>query len=263
MYPLIRRAVTITSANQRIRWQEGATVGIATVAQGTYWLRDSGVDSLLLAVKAAIEAVTASTNTYTLTSTRSVLATQPTGTVTITKSSGADTFALLGAPHVLNTFPLHALGFAVDTALDVLPIVSTKSPSAIWVSNDMLAIDEPDVRGEVFGEDPSRGGVVVAGAQSDPWDEYLWELAYVARNRVWQEANAVDPNATWEAFWRRIRSGPVLELARLAPQTFTMTDLAGQWVLDKPGRERIGVARLNAGNPVYRWPLRFQKWVTP
>lgn len=260
MYPLIRRAITITPSNNSFYWREGANVALAVVADGVYWLRTSGVGSLLLAVKAAIESANASTNTYTLTMTRSVNPATPTSTVTITRTTGADTFQIAAG----NTFPLHALGFPdLGTPLDSLPKTSTTSPSGIWLSNDMLTIDEPDITGEVFGEDPSRGGAVVAGAQSEAWDRYRWAVAYVARKRVWQEANVADPNATWEAFWRRIRSGPVLELARLDPITFAMTDLAGQWVADLATRERVGPVRLGPGTPIYSWPMEFQRWVAP
>jgi hypothetical protein len=263
MYPLLRRAITITSTNNAIRFREGAVTATAVVASGVYWLRDTGTGSLLLAVKAALEAATASTNTYTVTSTRSVNPAVPTGTVSIARATGADTFQLLGA-NVLTTFPLHAIGFPlVDTALDAGAKTSTLSPSGIWLSNDMLTVDEPDFTGEVFGEDPSRGGAIIAGAMSEAWDRYRWAVAYVARRRVWQEANASDANATWESFWRRIRSGPVLELARLDPITFAMTDLAGQWVADLATRERVGPVRFGPGTPIYSWRLEFQRWVTP
>ena len=263
MYPLLRRAITVVSGANVIRFREGATTASAVVPVGTYWLRASGTGSLLLAIKAALEAASASLNTYDVTLSLSVSPTAPTGAVTITRTSGADAFRVDGADG-LTTFPLHVIGFEnVTGSTTTAPKVSTKSPSGLWLSNDMLAVDEPDFRGEVFGEDPSRGGVVVAGAQSETWDEYAWEPAHVARARVWQEANPADPNATWEAFWRRVRSAPALELARLDPTTFAVTDMPGLWVLDRASRERVGPVRRSAALPQYRWPIRFQRWVTP
>lgn len=261
MYPLLRRAITITTANNAIRFREGATTATATVAPGVYFLRGTG--GLLDAIVAALQNASASTNTYTATYTPSVVAAQPTGTVTISRATGADTFQILGAS-ASTTFPLHTIGVAsVDTALDAAAKVSTLSPSGVWVSNDMLTTDEPDLTGEVFGEMPSRGGSLSAGALSDTWDRYRWAVAYVARRRVWQEANTADPNATWEAFWRRIRSAPVLELARIDPTTFAVTDLPNQWVADLATRQSVGPVRLGPGTPVYSWPMTFEKWVTP
>jgi hypothetical protein len=261
MYPLLRRAITITSSNNAIQFREGATTATATVAAGVYFLRGTG--GLLAAIITALQAATASANTYTAALTTSVVAAQPTGVVTITRATGADTFQILGAS-VSTTFPLHAIGFAsVDTALDALPKASTLSPSGIWVSNDMLTTDEPDFTGEVFGETPSRGGSLSAGAQSDTWDRYRWAVAYVARRRTWQEANTGDPNATWESFWRRIRSAPVLELARIDPTTFVVTDLPNQWVADLATRQNVGPTRLAPGTPIYSWPMTFERWVTP
>ena len=270
MYPLLRRAITITSANNVIRWREGASTQNATIALGpggtpkVYWLRASGTDSLLDAVRVAIEAApTGSGNTYSVTLTVSVVAGQPTGAVTITRTSGADGFTIGGAD-VLTTFPLHVLGFDLVTPTTTsTPKVSTLSPSGLWVSNDMLTVDEPDITGEVFGETPSRGGSLSAGSQSDAWDRYRWAVSYVARRRVWQEASTTDPNATWEAFWRRIRSAPVLELARIDPTTFAVTDLPNQWVADLATRTSVGPVRLSAGSPIYSWPMTFERWVTP
>ena len=262
MYPLLRRAITITSANNVIRFRENATTTNATVAPGVYFLKATG--GLLDAIKAALEAApTGSTNTYTLSLTVSVVAGQPTGVVTITRATGTDGFTVAGAD-VLTTFPLHAIGFdLITTGTSSSPRSSTLSPSALWVSNDMLTIDEPDITGEVFGETPSRGGSLSAGAQSDAWDRYRWAVAYVARRRVWQEANPTDPNATWEAFWRRIRSAPVLELARIDPTTFAVTDLPNQWVADLATRTSVGPVRLGPGTPIYSWPMTFERWVTP
>lgn len=262
MYPLLRRAITITSSSNIIRWREGASTQDATITPGVYFLRGTG--GLLAAIKSALElSPTGSLNTYNVTLTTSVVAAQPTGVVTITRATGADTFQILGASGS-TTFPLHAIGFAsVDTALDALPKASTLSPSGIWVSNDMLTTDEPDFTGEVFGETPSRGGSLSAGAQSDTWDRYRWAVAYVARRRTWQEANTADPNATWESFWRRIRSAPVLELARIDPTTFVVTDLPNQWVADVATRQNVGPTRLAPGTPIYSWPMMFERWVTP
>ena len=115
-YPLIRRAVTITAANQAIRVNEGGTAYTALVAPGVYWVRDAGANSLNLAVKTAIEAITP-TNTYSVTTVPSINPAGVNATTTITRLTGAATFGILAASF-LTTFPMHALGFAVDTAVD-------------------------------------------------------------------------------------------------------------------------------------------------
>jgi hypothetical protein len=264
MYPLLRRAITITeNKNDVIRFREAGLTVDAKVAPGVYFLK-AGAGGLLDAVRAAFEAAQPTiANTYSVTLTVSVNALQPTGVVTVTRLLGTDGFTIGGADP-LTTFPLHVLGFdLITTSTASAPRSSTLSPSGIWVSNDMLTTDEPDFTGEVFGETPSRGGSLSAGAQSDTWDRYRWAVAYVARRRVWQEANPTDPNATWEAFWRRIRSAPVLELARIDPTTFAVTDLPNQWVADLATRQSVGPVRLGPGTPIYSWPMTFEKWVTP
>jgi hypothetical protein len=275
-YPVIRRTITITTANQGIRFREGATTSTKTVTPGTYYLGRSGSDSILAALKTALE-VGASANTYTWTATP---VTTPTGLnvlSTLTRASGADDFQLLGAD-ALTTFPLDAVGFAeVNTALDASAKVGTVSASGWWVGNDMLAVDEADVMGDVYGDDPSRGGLVVAGAHSDEWVMRRWGLQYVHRARTWREHNPTDHAATWEDFWGRwVRSGTVLELARLpngagsleewdtVTSAFTSSPTTiGKWVGDKASRIKAGPIRRSAGSPIYAWPLVFQQWVSP
>jgi hypothetical protein len=274
-YPLIRRPITITTANQNIRFQEGGTVATAVVATGIYWLRAD----LLLAIVTALQSATASINTYTLTVTPVTTAPGINCLATLTRATGADTFAILGSSG-LTTFPLDAIGFAkVDTSLNASPKIGTVSASGWWVGNDMLAVDEADIMGDVYGDDPSRGGLVVAGAHSDPWLMRRWGVQYVHRTRTWKEYNTTDPRSTWEDFWSRwVRSGAVLELARIpngvgsleewdkVASAFSSTtnpaDI-GKWVGDKGTRIKVGPIRRSAGSPIYAWPLVMQQWVSP
>ena len=268
-YPIMRRAVVITTANQGIRLLEGA--GPATtrlVAVGTYYvLSDGSAADLCAAVKTALE-VGASVNTYTVTAAPNpfstpVAATDANCIGSITRTAGADAFRLLGA-NVLTTFPLHALGLAAtDTALLATPIASTLSSSGWWVSNDVLAVDEPVEDGDVFGEDPTRGGVILPGAHSAGWVRHRWAVQYVRRDRTWVEAIAADPDRTWQAFWRRIREGTVMRLSRRNVDTGLEEALGVEWVADVVTRRAITAVRLSPGSPIYSWDLVFNQWVTP
>jgi hypothetical protein len=273
-YPVIRRAITITTANQGIRFREGATTATALVAAGVYYLRS---DSLMAAIVTALQAATASANTYTWTVTPTTDPAAINAVSTLTRASGADSFQLLGAD-ALTTFPMDAIGFAeVNTALDGSAKVGTVSASGWWVGNDLLAVDEADVMGDVYGDDPSRGGLVVAGAHSDEWLMRRWGVQYVHRARTWREHNPTDHAATWEDFWGRwVRSGTVLELVRspngagsleewdTVTSAFTSSPTTiGKWVADKATRLRAGPIRRSAGSPIYAWPLVFQQWVSP
>ena len=266
-YPLIRRAVVIDSTNADIRYREGATTSTKTVASGTYYVGIGGASDLLTAVKTALE-VGASANTYTVTCTPNPVTT-PIGTTdanctgAITRASGADDFQLLGA-NVLTTFPLHALGLAAaDTVLGSSAIASTLSSSAWWVGNDVLAVDEPVEDGDVYGEDPTRGGVILPGAHSDGWVRHRWAVQYVRRDRTWIEEIPADPDRTWQAFWRRIRTGVVCRIERIDVGTLTATAIGSEWVADVVTRRAIGAVRRSPGTPLYSWDMVFNAWVDP
>jgi len=282
-YPVIRRAITITTANRAIRFREGATTATALVATGTYYLRETGSDSILEAVVTALEAETVSANTYTLAMLPNPLVTPIASTDAniiggLARATGTDTFQILGAD-VLTTFPLDAIGFdAVNTALDAADKPATLSASGWWVGNDLLAVDEDSQTGEVFGDDPSRGGLVVAGAHSDVWQMRRWGVQYQRADRTWREYTPTDRARSWSDFWGRwVRSGTVLELQRIANGTsieyeewdtvtasFTTSPTTiGKWVADKATRTNAGPIRRAAGVNLYSWPLVFQQWLAP
>lgn len=266
-YPLIRRAVVITSANNGIRFREGATTSTKTVAAGTYYVGVGGASDLLTAVKTALE-VGASANTYTVSLTPNprtppIVATAANATGGITRATGSDDFQLLGAD-ALTTFPLHVLGLpATNTTLGSTPIASSLSSSAWWVSNDVLAVDEPVEDGDVYGEDPTRGGVILPGAHSDGWVRHRWAVQYVRRDRTWIEEIPADPDRTWQAFWRRIRTGTVCRIERIDVDTLTATAIGSEWVADVITRRAIGAVRRSAGTPLYSWDMVFNAWVDP
>jgi hypothetical protein len=268
-YPVIRRAVVITSANNRIRFREGGSTTTYLVAVGTYYSLDDGsAEDLQLAVKTALEA---STNTYAVAMVPNPRTT-PTSTTdancvgSISRTSGADNFQLLGAS-ALTTFPLHALGIAAaDTVLGSAAIECTLSASAWWVGNDVLAVDEPVEDGDVYGEDPTRGGVILPGAHSDGWVRHRWSVQYQRRDRTWVEAIAADPDRTWQAFWRRIRTGVVLRVERYDVDTSEITPVGGagaEWVADIVTRRAITASRQSPGSPLYSWDMVFQAWIAP
>jgi len=268
-YPLVRRAIVITTANRGIQFLEGA--GPATtrlVAVGTYYVLDDGsAEDLCVAVKTALE-VGASANEYAVAfipnpRTTPIAATDANCIGNIARTSGSDSFQLLGAS-VLTTFPLHVLGLAaVDTALLSTPIVATLSSSAWWISNDVLLVDEPVEDGDVYGEDPTRGGVILPGAHSAAWTRHTWSVQYVRYDRTWIAAIPADPDRTWQAFWRRIREGVVLRIYRYDVDTSDITRIGDEWVADIITRRAVGVLRQSTGSPLYSWDMVFQAWVTP
>lgn len=281
-YPVIRRAITITTANQGIRFREGATTATVNVPAGTYYLRETGTDGILPAIVDAIEAQFGG-NTYSFAVlpnplSTPIAATDANAIGSLARNSGSADFQLLGAD-ALTTFPLDAIGFdEVNTALDANAKAATLSASGWWVGNDLLAVDEDAQSGEVFGDDPSRGGLVVAGAHSDVWQMRRWGVQYQLAARTWREYTPTDRARSWSDFWGRwVRSGTVLELVRITNGTSTEYEewdtvtaafttsptTIGKWVADKATRSNVGPIRKSAGTPLYAWPLVFQRWLEP
>jgi hypothetical protein len=269
-WPLIRRAIVITTANRGIRFREGASTQTANVAPGTYFGLDDGSASCIFeAVRVALEAApTGSANTYAIPlianpRTTPIAATDANAIGGVVLETGTDAFQILGADP-LTTFPLSILGLPqANTALDVDNKVSTLSSSAWWVGNDFLSFDEPVEDGDIFGEDPTRGGVLLPGAHSTQWVRHRWSVQFQRRDRTLIEGIPSDPDRAWQTFWRRLRTGVVCRLARISADNSSITALSGEWIADAPTRRAMGVTRRSAATPLYSWDMGWHQWVTP
>ena len=113
-YPVLSGAVVVTAANRRLRFKEGAgAVGNVDLAVGTYYLRD---DSLLAEIASKLSAFGAGGNSYTVTGSFDIDPANLAATVTITRSTGTDTFQLVKDGS--QTFDYDLIGFSSSTAND-------------------------------------------------------------------------------------------------------------------------------------------------
>lgn len=211
-YPVFLGAIVVTTANRVIRFRENAgSVGNATLATGTYYLRgDGSADDFCLALKNAFDSYGAGGNEYSVTLTPSIDPTDPGMTVTVTRTAGTDTFQIVGTTSASTTFDMALIGFSTQTANDANPKTSVFSCHSAWVGNDILREREP------FGEriaDVSRrvSGGVVGVSRSAHMVSWALGLAFVEERRMLLRANASDEGATLEAFVRRFGAGAAFE----------------------------------------------------
>lgn len=210
-YPVLLGAIVITSANRGIRFKEGATTATANLATGTYYLRgDGAAGDLLAALKTALEAATASTNTYTITVARSIDTATAHTLVTITRATGADNFQILWAD-ALTTFDETLLGFTANTADNASAKTSTQACAAAWVSNDILRELEP--YGDRMADVSRRGnGGVIGVSMSAHMTSWALGFAFVSEERMLlRRALAVDAD-TLEGFVERFGAGAAFEI---------------------------------------------------
>lgn len=205
-YPVLLGAIVLTSANNRLRFKEGAgAVGNVNLAVGTYYLRD---DSLATEIASKLSAFGVGGNSYTVAVAFDIDPANRTATVTITRSAGTTTFQLVKDGS--QTFDYDLIGFSASTANDSAAKTSDKSAAGAWVGNDILREREP------FGEriaDVSRrvNGGVVGVSRSAHMVSWALGLAFVEERRMLLRANASDEGATLEAFVRRFGAGAAFE----------------------------------------------------
>lgn len=256
--------VTIDSSNKTIRFVEGSTTTDVTLVEGTYFLRGDGASGdLCLAIKTAFETnADAAGNTYTVGLACSVDSASPTATVTITRATGAGSFSILWS-HANTTFDPALLGFAAtDTAHDGAAKVSTLSPSALWVSNDLLVSYEPEEEYDV-SVPGGRSGRLKANRRGGPYDVRNVSLAFLAVERVLTEENLLDPDATFERFHKRNGDGRSIEFHAAALSSGTTlaalsasTEIGSGFHLDPVTASAFEPERLQPGLSLYSFELR-------
>lgn len=269
-YAAFLSCITIDSSNKTIRFVEGATTTNVTLAEGDWYLRGDGTSTDLCAkIKTALESnADASNNTYTVSIALSADPTAATAVVTITRATGAGSFSILWS-HADTTFRPAWLGFAeTDTAHDGTAKAGTLSPSALWVSCDVLASYEPEEEYDVTILMPVPGrlrGTRTGG----PHDVRLVRLDYLDIARVLAEENANDPNATFEKFHQRHATGRRFELhARTLSSGFTLGALSSStlvgtaaWHFDEDTAREFRPERNSPGLALYGFDLRLLGFV--
>jgi hypothetical protein len=257
-------AVVLTTSNNVLRLNEGAlATANATIAAGTYYLRGDGASGdLCLAIKTALEAANGgSANTYTVSVSRSIDPAVAHTTVTITRATGADNFAVLWAD-ALTTFDQALLGFVVNDTLDASPKTSTAAAAAAWVSNDVAREIEPFSE-RVVAVPRAVSGRVQGVTRSARMQSWKLGLAFVDERRIYVENALAGAQDTLEGFLERFGAGASLELHE-QPTLSTATVLAALSAstlvevahFSEDALSRFEPTRLGPGVPLYSIDLR-------
>lgn len=255
-YPVLLGAVVVTTANQGIRFKEGATTATAAITAGTYYLRgDDSADDLCLAIKTALEAATASTNTYTVSVARSIDTATAHTLLTVSRATGSDNFQILWAD-ALTTLDIALVGVTASTADNASDKTSTQACAAGWVSNDILRELEPfgERLGNVTRQD---NGIVVGVSMSSHMTSWALGFAFVSESRMLlRRALAVDAD-TLEGFVSRFGPGAAFEVhevpissgTTLAGATSSTLIAKAHWA--QVSIESFRPRRIGAGVPLY------------
>lgn len=261
-YPVLCGAVVLTSANNVLRFTEGASTNNATIATGTYYLRGNGAaDDLALALKNALEAAGASANTYTVSVSRSIDPAAIHTTVTITRATGADSFGVLWAD-VASTFDETLLGFTANDTVNGVAKTSTQAAAACWGSNDVAREIEP-VSERIVAVPRAASGRVQGVTRSARMQSWRLGLSFVDERRMLVENALAGAQDTLEGFMERFGAGASLELHE-QPTLLSATLLAGltgSTLVDvvhfsEDSLSRFEPTRIGPGVPLYSIDLR-------
>lgn len=270
-YPAMLAAIVIDSTNLGIRMTENATTATASLAAGTYYLRGDGSVvagelDLCLGIKTAIEAATASVNTYTVAIAWSIAPGSPSAVITITRATGADTFAFLWAD-ALTTFDEGLIGFTnVNTALDATAKSGTLSPSCVWVSPEIYESAEENEEDDAFAV-RARSGRIRGGSRGGPYETLAMAFALVDEKRCKASRISADPNRAFDRFRRQLCRGRQFEL-HFGTATGTVlgalsssTERGSGWHLAPDSLDGFNAQRLRPGLAFYSWSLELWAYV--
>lgn len=260
MIPLLRRPIRIHAGNNVLRVKEGATEADATIAAGTYYLRPQAeAGSILLALKTALEAATASVNTYALAVALDLEGTGPAAEVEVERATGADTFELLWE-HANTTLPPGVLGFAGTDVADTAGVITgTKTPDALWAANcpqvDLRAVPTATTYAERAGS-----GLGSVGRRVPATADLRIDLALVHGRRSLIAEAGSDPGAAFETFWGHAADGSHVEVLEQDMGGADPPVTRGLWILTEP-LAAFDPVQAVLGTPLYSWGLRF--WQVP
>ena len=281
-YPILLRRITIDSTNKAISMTENAVTQTVNLVEGTYWL-DPNVSeatdaadpdvggSLLAALVTALNTHTGGTNTYQATIAWSADPAALQATVTISRATGANAFALRFAD-AATTFDSPMIGFPkVNTANDTAAKVSTNDATAAWASDQPHRSVEPEVEHE-YSVTRSVSGMRRALHLGGPYKSRTLELQFISEERM----HKADGNggigrttdASLVAFVDRCTANgrfliylvPVTGTVLETPSANDSLDVDGTapcpWVFDEGTVQGFKATRHSPGVPLYSISLR-------
>jgi len=254
-YPAYLQAVTITTGvNDTIVFDEGSGNLTATIAAGTYFLRDdSSVSDLAQQINIAMNAAG-------LLYTVDVEFNITTGVlIEIEIDSGTFKFNLASS-----TFPLADLLGFTSANESLLSLHSNADKARIaWVSNQPLAGKETSDQSDISQHITAQGQVHTYVGQDVLYSRLLeHELVNATKTK-----EATGGNASFEAWWRRAREGHQFEYheqslsgvsSLLGLSSSTLIDTL---ILGEDACRSFAPARLSRGLALYSWSIDCRRYV--
>lgn len=245
--------------------------GLALTSAKIFYLRgDGAADDLVELLRLTVQSHT-SANTYTATTARSIDGSALAGTVTLTRV-GANTFSIDWPNSTLDSTLFGYRNVATTTGTSC---VGDISPTAQWVSSDVIEEFEPESEVDAFTE-RARSGLVVGGLRGGPYDVARLALRFQSAERAHERyaptiSTVLDRGRSFSQCWGKLANGRRCEL-HLATATGTalaaLTTTAGGtrqspptqgtgWHLDGDSIEGgYRPERYAPGVPLYGWRLR-------
>lgn len=258
-------AVTITTATRDLQVIENATTYTATLAAGTYFLRgDGSSDDLAKALKTALDG-TAGSNTYTVAVSFNVDPASKSATVTVTRATGSDNFALLWADGSTTLDPA-LFGCSANTATNSSAKASTLTPSCVWLGNKPPSTDtRGTVRASKQVETPS--GIVQTVVRGGRRDRLRFGFVNVAAERTLAAKNTSDPAAAFDSFLEDFGDGRRWEVHEAETSSGTTLEALsgtelGEFVPDSSLLEDFSPSRL-ATQALYSFEVPLRGYVAP
>lgn len=173
-------------------------------------------DDLALAMKNAMEAAGASTNTYDLSMARSIDPAVSHSILTVT-TTGPDS-QNMDLTHPSSTFDERLIGFASYTAYNVFS--STFACAANWVGNDVAREIEP-YSDRIVSVPRAASGRVQGVSRSSRMQSWRLGLSFVDERRILIDRALSVPSDTLEGFMERFGAGASFELHEVQEVTGT------------------------------------------
>lgn len=190
-------------------------LGTALTTSKTFYLRGDGSnDDLLRAIKLTLDSH-ASANTYSVTIARSMDGAALPGVVTISRLTGPNNFSIDWFAS-LTTFDERLLGFRNITTSSGTSATGDMSPTAQWVSNEIIEEFEPEDEVDGFVQ-RARSGLVIGGLRGGPYDVRRMSMRFLTAERTNASSAPTisgvrDTGRSLSTMWATLATGKRFEL---------------------------------------------------
>ena len=259
-------SVEVTSANNTVIINEGASDLTATIASGTYYLKgDGSADDLAQAIEDALNAAGAFTYVVALEYTTDPTLSGKTASNVVISTSPANTFALKWGAGL---FDGELLGYAGTNLSGATSYTAPSSAQLSWVSTEPVHSREPDPESDV-AQHVTPDGQTYTFRSGGPRTRRTITFSVVDERRVLKERNTADEAETYEKWWERYQLGYPLQVHLVAESSAgylsgpSSSTLLETMVLDEESCKAIvGKQRREDGQAYYSWRVGLRGYVS-